>query len=334
MATIKDVAARAGVSYTTVSHVLNETRPVRASTRERVLAAARDLHYVPSQVARSLKQQVTQTIGLIVPNAYNPYFAELARGIEDVCLRGGRSAVVCSTDAQPERQLAQLAFLHQKRVDGIIVSSPVQDAALVHALQQAACPLVIADREIAGVQSDLVQVDNAQGGLLAAEHLVELGHRRFGCITGPAELDVSRDRLQGFRRGLAEAGQSLPDEAVRVGDFNTPAAHALALELLRSGQGITALFVQNDMMAVGALRAAGELGIAVPGRLSIVGFDDIELARYLFPALTTVGASIRRLGEVTAETMLARIERRDLPRQWVKVRPALQPRESTGPAPR
>jgi len=333
MATIKDVAARAGVSYTTVSHVLNETRPVRSSTRDRVLAAAHDLHYVPSQVARSLKQQVTRTIGLIIPNAYNPYFAELARGVEDVCSRTGRSAVVCSTDAIPERQIAQLEFLLQKRVDGIIVSSPAQDLAWLHALQQAGCPLVIADREVAGVESDLVQVDNERGGLLAAEHLLQLGHRRLGCITGPSGVDVSQDRLQGFRRGLAEAGLTLPDDAVRVGDFNTPAAHQLALELLRAGQGLTGLFVQNDMMAVGALRAAGELGIAVPEELSIVGFDDIELARYLFPALTTVGVSIRKLGEVTAETMLARIERPDAQRQWVKVRPTLRTLESTGPAP-
>jgi LacI family transcriptional regulator len=333
MATIKDVAARAGVSYTTVSHVLNETRPVRASTRERVLAAARDLRYVPSQVARSLKQQVTATIGLVVPNSYNPYFAELARGVEDGCFRAGRSAVVCSTDALPERQVSALAFLHQRRVDGIIVASPVQDPALLLALQQASCPLVIADRELAGIASDLVQVDNELGGLLAAQHLVALGHRRLGCITGPSGVDVSQGRLHGFRRGLGEAGLSLPDEAIRAGDFTTPSAHRLARELLGARLGLTGLFVQNDLMAVAALRAAGELGLRVPEELSVVGFDDIELARYLFPALTTVGAPIRELGEVAAATMLARIEHRDAPRRWVKVRPVLHARESSGPAP-
>lgn len=333
MPTIKDVAARAGVSFTTVSHVLNETRPVRQSTRDKVLAAARELNYVPSAVARSLKHRVTRTIGLMVPNAFTPYFAELARGIEDACFRNGWTAVVCSSDGIAERQEAYLELLHEKRVDGIVIASPPVDPAWVEALRGATCPLLVMGHEVPDLAADLVEMDNERGGELAAEHLLRLGHRSFGCIAGTPGLDVSRDRLRGFRRKLEEAGFQLPDAAVESADFTTPRAHEAALRLLGSGLAVTALFAQSDMMAVGVLRAAAERGLSVPGQLSVVGFDDIELARYLFPALTSVGMALREVGEATAQVLFERIARPDAPRRRVKLPATLFPRESTAPPP-
>ncbi len=331
MPTIKDVAARAGVSFTTVSHVLNGTRPVHPSTREKVLAAARELRYVPSAVARSLKHRATQTIGVMMPNAFTPYFAELARGIEDACFRRGWSAVVCSSDDAAERREACLELLYEKRVDGIVMASPPVDPAWVEALQAATCPILVMGHEVPGLSADLVEMDNERGGALAAEHLLELGHRTFGCITGTPGLDVSRDRLRGFRRRLEQAGCELPDAAVEFADFTTPRAHAAALKLLGSGRPITAVFAQSDLMAVGVLRAAAERGLAVPGRLSVVGFDDIELARFLFPALTTVGMALREVGETTAQALLDRIAHPEAPPRRLKLPPTLFTRESTGP---
>ncbi len=335
MPTIKDVAARAGVSFTTVSHVLNKTRRVRQSTRDRVLAAARDLNYVPSEVARSLKHRVTRTIGVMLPNAFTPYFAELARGIEDACFRTGWTSVVCSFDniSERERQAAYLDLLHQKRVDGIILASPPVETAWVEALRAATCPLLVMGHEVPGLAGDLVEMDNELGGALAAEHLLQLGHRSFGCITGPPGLDVSRDRLRGFRRTLEKAGLELPDASVEPADFTTPSAHEAALRLLSSGQRFTALFAQSDMMAVGALRAAAERGVSVPRQLSVIGFDDIELARYLFPALTSVGMALREVGEATAEVLFERIAHPDAPRRRVKLPPTLFARESTAEPP-
>jgi LacI family transcriptional regulator len=333
MATIKDVAARAGVSYTTVSHVLNDTRAVRPHTRERVLAAARELDYVPSAVARSLKHQVTHTVGLLVPSATNPYYAELARGLEDACFRVGHSLVVCSSDEEPARQLAYLSLLRQKRVDGIVVASASDEPRWAAALRDVGCPLVVVDREIGGVAADLVQVDNERGGALAAEHLLKLGHERIACLTGPAGLAVDRDRLRGFRRALADAGRRAGDLVIAESDFTVPGGHRAALRLLRGAARPTALFAFNDMMAIGALRAAAELGLAVPARLSVVGFDDVELARYVYPALTTVGQSIRKLGEATAEALFARAAGRDAPPRRVRLKPALRTRESSGPPP-
>jgi len=331
MPTIKDVAARAGVSFTTVSHVINQTRRVRQSTRERVLAAAHELNYTPSAVARSLKHRVTRTIGVMLPNAFTPYFAELARGIEDACFNAGWSAVVCSSDDIAERQAAYLEFLKEKRVDGIIIASPPVEAAWVEALQAATCPLLVMGHEVPGLSADLVEMDNELGGALAAEHLLQLGHRSFACIAGTPGLDVSRDRLRGFRRTIEEAGFTLDDAAVEAADFTTPSAHEAALRLLGSGQLFTALFAQSDMMAVGVLRAAAELGITVPRQLSVVGFDDIELARYLYPALTSVGMALREVGEATGEALFERIAHPDAPRRRVKLPPTLFARESSAP---
>ncbi len=333
MPTIKDVAAKAGVSFTTVSHVINQTRRVRASTRERVLAAAHDLHYVPSAVARSLKHRVTRTIGVMLPNAFTPYFAELARGIEDACFREGWSAVVCSSDDKAERQAAYMELLTRKRVDGIVLASPPIDPDWVHALQAATCPLLVMGHEVPDLGADLVEMDNEQGGALAAEHMLQLGHRSFACITGTPGLDVSRDRLRGFRRTLEKAGFELPDAAVEAADFTTPSAHEAALRLFDSGQTFTALFAQSDLMAVGVLRAAAERGLPVPRHFSVVGFDDIELARYLYPALTSVGMALREVGEATAEALFERIAHPDAPCRRVKLPPTLFPRESTAPPP-
>jgi LacI family transcriptional regulator len=309
MPTIKDVAARAGVSFTTVSHVLNDTRAVRAETRERVMAAARELDYVPSAVARSLRHQVTHTVGLLVPDSTNPFFAELARGIENACYRAGYSVLLCNSDDAAERQLTYLRVLRQKQVDGLIVASARDDAPWVAALAELPFPRVVVDREIAGLRCDLIQVDNLRGGALAARHLLELGHRAVGCVAGRSGINAGIARLRGFERALAQAGVRIPGEWRAPGDFRAEGGYRAALAILRAPARPTAIFACNDLMAVGVLRAAAELGIAVPGELSVVGFDDVELSSYVHPALTTVAQSIRELGEVTVAALLARIAR-------------------------
>ncbi|KFX30405.1 LacI family DNA-binding transcriptional regulator [Ralstonia solanacearum] len=304
MATIKDVAALAGVSFTTVSHVINNTRPVNAETRKRVEEAIRATRYVPSAVARSLKHRTTRTIGVLVPTATNPYFAELARGIEDVCAAAGYSVILCNSDDDPRKQRDYLRVLMEKRVDGLIVSSAGPDTALIDALSESALPVVMVDRPTEGILADQVQIDHEEGAYLATRHLVELGHRRIACISGPSTLSVTAGRLAGFHRALREAG--VPEQSARVseGDFTSPGGYRAARELLTTGERPTAIFASNDLMGIGALRAAAELGITVPRELSIIGFDDIELSRYVYPALSTVGQSIRQLGETTASTLL------------------------------
>lgn len=333
MATIKDVAALAGVSYTTVSHVLNATRAARPDTRERVLAAARKLDYVPSAVARSLKHRVTHTLGLLVPNSTNPFFAELAHGIEDVCYRAGYSVVLCNSGDDPARESTYLHLLRQKRVDGLVVASTSGDAGFAAALRDLGSPLVVVDRPIAGLATDLVQTDHELGGRLAAEHLLGLGHRAIALVTGPKGLAATRDRERGFRRAISAAGVRVPEDWSLAEDLTARGGLRAARRLLGGARRPSAVFAANDLMALGVLRGANERGIAVPRELSVVGFDDVELARYAFPALTTVSQSIRELAEATVEALLARMARpKRAPARRV-LKPTLEVRESTAPPP-
>ncbi|AUT68136.1 MULTISPECIES: LacI family DNA-binding transcriptional regulator [Paraburkholderia] len=306
MATIKDVAAIAGVSFTTVSHVVNNTRPVSADVRSKVELAIRQLNYVPSAVARSLKARSTATIGLVVPNSTNPYFAEMARGIEDGCARNGYCLFFCNSDDDPAKQRNYLRVLQEKRVDGLIVASAGDDATLAKTLADSREPLVIVDRNIEGISADLVQIDHEKGAYLATRHLLQLGHSKIGCITGPVETAVSAMRVHGFIRAMAERGIEIAPNGIVESDFSGSGGYRAAGQLFDTVQP-TAIFAGNDMMGIGALRAAAERGLRVPQDCSVIGFDDIELGRFTYPALSTVGQSVRALGEMAAQTLIERI---------------------------
>ncbi|MCG1018554.1 MULTISPECIES: LacI family DNA-binding transcriptional regulator [Burkholderiaceae] len=328
MTTIKDVAALAGVSFTTVSHVVNNSRPVSADVRAKVEHAIRQLNYVPSAVARSLKARSTATIGLVIPNGTNPYFAELARGIEDHCERTGYCVFLCNSDDDPTKQRNYLRVLQEKRIDGLIVASAGADSVLA----SAGVPIVVVDREIEGPSADLVQIDHERGAYLATCHLLELGHVRIGCITGPVQMAVSAMRVQGFLRAMAERGIEIVKDGIVEGDFTIPGGYVAASRLLDRVKP-SAIFASNDIMGMGALRAAAKRKIQVPEELSIIGFDDIELSRYVYPALSTVGQSILQLGEAAAQTLFERISGnvQGGPQRRV-VTPQLAVRESTAAA--
>jgi len=299
MATIKDVAALAGISYTTVSHVVNNTRPVSQEVRLKVEAAIKSLDYVPSAVARSLKAKTTATIGLLVPNSLNPYFAELARGIEDYCERNGYCVILCNSDDNPDKQRSYLRVLLEKRIDGLIVASAGGDSGLAQGLAGVKTPMVIVDRGLDGVDADLVRIDHEYGAYLATRHLLELGHRDIATIGGPASTSVAQMRLAGYCRALKEAGIDVRRERMLESDFTSTGGYNAAAILLESNPP-SAIFAGNDMIGIGVLRAAAERNVRVPSELSVIGFDDIQMSRYVYPALTTVGQSILQLGEMAA----------------------------------
>lgn len=330
MATIKDVAALAGISYTTVSHVVNKTRPVSEEVRVKVEAAIKSLDYVPSAVARSLKAKTTATIGLLVPNSLNPYFAELARGIEDYCERNGYCVILCNSDDNPDKQRSYLRVLLEKRIDGLIVASAGGDAGLAEGLAGVRTPMVIVDRGLKGVNTDLVRIDHEYGAYLATRHLLELGHRDIATIGGPAGTSVAQMRLAGYRRALQEAGVEVPRERVLESDFTSTGGYTAAATLLEKNPP-TAIFAGNDMIGFGVLRAAAERNIRVPAELSVIGFDDIQMSRYVYPALTTVGQSILQLGEMAAGVLLRRIAKPDTAIDQRIVTPSIVLRESTAP---
>ncbi|EJM94971.1 transcriptional regulator [Pseudomonas sp. GM74] len=330
MATIKDVAALAGISYTTVSHVVNKTRPVSEEVRIKVEAAIQTLDYVPSAVARSLKAKTTATIGLLVPNSLNPYFAELARGIEDYCERNGYCVILCNSDDNPDKQRSYLRVLLEKRIDGLIVASAGGDSGLVQGLKGVRTPMVIVDRGLDGVDADLVRIDHEYGAYLATRHLLELGHRDIATISGPKNTSVAQMRLAGYRRALKEAGVEVSPGRMLESDFTSTGGYSAAAILLESNPP-SAIFAANDMIGIGVLRAAAERNIRVPSELSVIGFDDIQMSRYVYPSLTTVGQSILQLGEMAAEVLLRRIATPGLVTDQRIVTPSIVVRESTAP---
>ncbi|WP_338802496.1 LacI family DNA-binding transcriptional regulator [Pseudomonas sp. RSB 5.4] len=330
MATIKDVAALAGISYTTVSHVVNKTRPVSQEVRLKVEAAIKTLDYVPSAVARSLKAKTTATIGLLVPNSLNPYFAELARGIEDYCERNGYCVILCNSDDNPEKQRSYLRVLLEKRIDGLIVASAGGDTGLAQGLAGVKTPMVIVDRGLEGVDADLVRIDHEYGAYLATRHLLELGHRDIATIGGPSSTSVAQMRQAGFCRALKEAGITVRPERILESDFTSTGGYNAAAVLLQSNPP-SAIFAGNDMIGIGVLRAAAERNVRVPSELSVIGFDDIQMSRYVYPALTTVGQSILQLGEMAAEVLLRRIATPSLVTDQRIVTPSIVLRESTAP---
>ena len=335
MATIKDVALKAEVSVTTVSHVVNDTRHVSAKVRERVELAIRELGYVPNAMARSLKSNTTSTLGMLIPNSSNPYFAEIVRIVEDRCFGAGYTLVLCNTDDEPRRQSVYLQVLAERRIDGLIVVSTGEsgDNDLAKQLNGLRVPTVLVDREIANPVCDLVETAHMQGGLLAVRHLLSLGHKRIACIGGPVGVMPSEQRIEGWRMALAEAGAApgiaSTDSLLWRGGFTSQGGYEAMHAILRTEQAPSAVFVCNDLMAIGALRAAHESGVRVPDELSIVGFDDIELSAYTSPALTTVAQPKERIGALAVDMLLERVggKRRDA--RKVVLQPELCVRAST-----
>ena len=333
MATIRDVAEQAGVSQSTVSHVVNGTRFVDPGTADRVRAAIAALDYRPNSLARSLRRRVTHTIRLLVPDNANPFFAGLARVIEDAGYAEGYSVVLCNSDLSEAKQATYLDVLLSKRVDGLIlVSSGLISAAdrldPMPRVFDAGVPCVVVDRDLGDLPIDQVLVDNEQGGYLAGRYLVGLGHRRIACLEGPTESTPSAGRIAGFRRALAEAGTPLRAEATVGGNGRYDGGESAMGELLRRGVPFSALFAFNDPMAIGALGALRRAGRRVPEDVSVIGFDDIAPASAIYPALTTVAQPIAEMGRRSVRMLLDRIADRSVSCARVVLPTRLVERES------
>ncbi len=331
IATIKDVAKTAGVSTTTVSHVINKTRFVSEKLRERVNQAITELNYQPYGLARSLRKKQSGAIGIVIPDNANPFFAEVVRGVEDTCFDNGYSVFLCNSDGEPTKERNYLNLLVEKGVDGLVLVSTGDDREAMRLLENREIPKVIVDREISGLHMDSVLVNNKQGGYDAAKHLMELGHRNIGCITGPSNVTPSGLRIKGFRKALEESGLRLDERMVVTGDFKSEGGREGFKKLMRGAVVPTAIFACNDMMAIGALNAARELGVTVPERVSLVGFDDIALASLVIPNLTTVAQPKYELGETGAELLLKRIDDRERPETGIVLETRLIKRDTCEP---
>ncbi len=333
MVTIRDVAERAGVSATTVSHVINRSRPVSDDLTERVLAAMRELGFRPNALARSLRRKQTHTFGIIVPDSANPFFAEVARGIETASFASGYSVILCNSDGDADRELLYLDLLTQKQVDGIFLVASGDASEHTARLQDRTIPIVLIDRELPAPNIDCVVIDNVEGSRLATQHLVDLGHRRIACITRLGASSPGAERLAGYQRALADAGIEYNERFVLDGSFHDRDGYLAAQALLAQDEPPTAIFAANDLMAMGAIAAACQANIVVPHQLSVVGFDNIHLAEFFNPPLTTVAQPKHELGVIAAQMLFARLENSAMPPQRQLLSTELIVRGSTAPHP-
>jgi LacI family transcriptional regulator len=333
--TSDDVARLAGVSRATVSYVVNNgPRPVSEETRARVLAAIQELGYHPNEIARNLRLQRTSTLGLIVPDTHNPYFSEVAQGIEAVAFERGYTVVLCHSSSRLERELQYVDMLTAQRVAGVIWIPGTADFAPYRKLTQFNIKTVVIDRLITDDLIPAVIADNQRGGYLATEHLIQFGHRRIGYIGRGTDLSHSRGRFEGYRAALSDYHLELDERLVFLGAISLGDGHETARHMLDLPNPPTAIFAYSDTVAIGALRGIYDSGLRVPRDFSLVGFDNIAQAAYTCPALTTIHLPKSEMGQRGAELLIALIEKRRPSKKLLSPLPVeLIVRESSGPAP-
>jgi len=308
MITISEVAKEANVSRATVSHVINNTRFVSEETRQRVEQAINELGYRPNVLARSLRLGETLTLGLILPDSSNTFFAEIGRSIETAAFESGYNVIFCNSDEDPDKESLYIDILTKKQVDGIILVPTCRHCDAIQSLKKLQIPIVLVDRELTDLTLDTVLVDNLMGGLIATRYLVSLGHQRIACIAGPSSTNPSAQRLQGYQQALKEAGIPFDESLVRIGEFSALSGWSMGNDLLSMAEPPTAIFACNDMMAIGLLRAAHEKGVRVPNDMALIGFDDIEPVSFTNPPLTTIAQPKIEMSNKATQLLIQRIK--------------------------
>lgn len=333
MTTLDDVARHVGVTSATVSNVITGKGSVSERTRGRVLAAIEELGYQPNLVARSLAQKKTQTLGLIVPTIANPFYAEIAEEIERTAWQQGYQLILSNTFRDPVLGQEHLKALSRRWIDGLLImggSLPVTDLLAATCSGQQRLPMVLCipcEEELATGLS-MVDLDYRSAGELAAQHFVSLGHRRLGVIV---EYPGHAPRLEGFRARLAASGIDLPSAFIQHGDSTMQSGYQATRTLLALPDPPTALFATNDLMALGAMEAALDEGLALPGDLSVVGLDDIMIGAHMHPPLTTIATPRQELATQAVELLLRHIDDAESPSLSLMVRPHLIVRQTTAP---
>jgi len=309
MANMKEIAKMAGVSVGTVSHVLNDSAGVREAARKRVLEAVQAAGYQPNQLARGLRRDKTNMIGMIIPDVTNPFFPAVVRGAEDIAFSNGYRLILCNTDNDHSKELVHLNELRTFLPAGLIVIPSNFSDLTVQAerYRRAGTGVVCVDRLPKNWSGDSVTADNEKGAYSATRCLLQLGHTTLATITGPLHLTNAKERLSGFKRAMREVKLPLLPEYVQETTFDKRGGYLKTLVLLRHIPRPTAIFASNDMIALGALLAIREAGLRCPNDISLMGFDDLDLGETTDPALSSVAQSGYQLGTTAAQILLDRI---------------------------
>ncbi|HDT6547303.1 TPA: ribose operon transcriptional repressor RbsR [Kluyvera ascorbata] len=329
MATMKDVARLAGVSTSTVSHVINKDRFVSDAITEKVDAAIKALNYAPSALARSLKLNQTHTIGMLITASTNPFYSELVRGVERSCFERGYSLVLCNTEGDEQRMNRNLETLMQKRVDGLLLLCTETHQPSLEIMQRyPSIPSVMMDWAPFDGDSDLIQDNSLLGGDMATRYLIERGYTRIACISGPLDKTPARLRLEGYREAMHNAQLPILDGYEITSNFEFGGGLDAMQKLLAHPERPDAVFVGNDAMAVGVYQALYQAGLRIPQDMAVIGYDDIELARYMTPPLTTIHQPKDELGELAIDVLIHRIAQPGQKQQRMQLTPELVVRGS------
>jgi LacI family transcriptional regulator, galactose operon repressor len=307
VATIADVAQRAGVSVSTAARVLSGSGYAGEQTRQRVLEAAQELGYVANHIARSLRLRHTNMIGLLIADVENSFYSVIAKGVESVCKEAGYHVVLCNSNDDPEEEKEYLTVLEGIRVDGLIITPTSHNRLLLERLRKKGITIVQMDRTVDGLRSDAILVDNEAGAAHAVAHLIAAGHGSIGIMTGPLDVTTGRERLRGYERALKEHGIKLHPSLVRTGSFRGDRAIQDAKELMAAEPRPTAIFAANNILAEACLLAVAERGLRVPRDVSVVAFDDTPWMSMINPPVTTVRQPTPDMAHSAAELLLRRL---------------------------
>lgn len=310
MASIKDVAIKSGVSVATVSHVINNTRYVADSTKDKVIAAMKELNYTPNSVARSLRTNKTKTVALLIPDISNFFFTEAAEAIEGVLSKNGYNLFLCNTGENINSEKNQIMLMCAQLVSGIIIAPTSRECNYRNMFKDVNFPMVFIDRKTECLQADTVLVDDRAAVYEAVSKLIDKGHKKIGYIVGRVGLSTSEERLYGYREAMRDRGLKIDESLIKQGDSKRDSGYSLTEELIMNTD-TTAVFVSNNLMAVGAMQCLADKRISIPDEIAIIGFDDYNWATITKPPLSTIKQPVAELGAMAAELVLKRIREPD-----------------------
>ncbi|MBP2630907.1 MAG: transcriptional regulator, LacI family [Firmicutes bacterium] len=328
-ATIKDVARKAGVSIATVSRILNGTGVVSPKLIENVQTTIKEIGYQPNAVARALKIKESKSIGLIIPDIENPFFPALVRGVEDTARKYDYAVILCNSDGYAEEEQRYIRFLHSKQVDGVIFTGSIDSDQNLALLAELNMPVVTLDRQSQLENISSVSVDNYYGATLAVEHLLDQGANKIAFLGGADRLSVAVERFQGYQDVLKKRGIPIVDDLILHGEFTFNSGYENTAILLKKQEKFDAVFAANDLIAFGVIDCLTKHGIEVPREIIVAGYDDIRMAGWYKPSLTTVRQPVYQMGEKTVEILLALFSKPESEIYTERFRPELIIRNST-----
>jgi LacI family transcriptional regulator len=331
--TLKQVAEKAGVSLGMAGRVLGNYGSFSDATKKKVTEAARALNYAPNIIARSLRTQLTKTIGVLISDITTFFWTTLVRGIQDKAGKAGYSVILCNSDDESENEQLYLSTLFERNVDGLIVSPTPHNHSYLKRLARSMVPIVLVDRRVKGLQIPTILTDNKAGAYEAVKHLIDLGHDRIAIITGIPGVETSEQRFAGYRQALQDGGIPLRKTLIKEGFFQKDKAFSATEELLRMKKIPSAIFVCNEPMVSGCILALKERGLSIPKDIAVIGFDDPVWTSYMDPPLTTVSQPSYTMGILAFDYLLAQISNNEKDRKYLNdviLKPTLVIRESCG----